>query len=104
MTTQTEKTSFKESLDAFEEKVQGRLHVYVKETHQGLPTISCLWNETPTKTFKDVVYTGTDESFDALTAVRAVNKSMKASQHVVTMLIEMYTSQNNSPVAEGIDF
>lgn len=104
MTTHTEKPCFKDSLVAFEEKVKGRLHVYVKESHQGLPAISCLWNETPTKTYKEVVFTGADESFDALMAVRAVNKSMKASEQVVSMLIELYTSQNRRPVGEAVEF
>jgi hypothetical protein len=104
MNTQAKNVSFKESLESFEEKVKGRLHVYVKETRNGLPAISCLWNETPSRTIKDVVFVGEDESFDALAAVRAVNKSSKASDHVVTMLIEMFGNQHPTTPLDAIEF
>jgi len=91
------------SLEAFAKKVEGRLHAYVKETHQGRPAITCIWSETPKQTLKDVVYVG-EEGFDALTVVRAGNKGMKASEQVVRMLIELYESQNGKAVGESVEF
>lgn len=104
MNNQTKPTpSLNAALEAFAQKVEGRLHAYVKETHQGKPAISCIWSETPKKTRKDVVYT-CDQGFDALAVVRAGNKGMKASEQVVKMLIELYESQNGKSVGEGIEF
>lgn len=104
MNTQTTSVSnLSSAMEAFAKKVEGKLHVYVKETHQGRPAISCIWCETPKKTLKEVVYIG-DEEFDALAVVQAGNKGMKASDEVVKMLIELYESQNAKPVGEGVKF
>lgn len=103
MTTQSDQPSFKDASEAFEQKVQGRLHAYVKEIHQGRPAVSCIWNETPTKTFKEIVYLGA-EGFDALQAVQVLNKSMKASVQVVTMLIDLYNRQSKVPLGEGTEY
>lgn len=103
MNTQIAHQTFKDAQEAFEQKVQGRLHAFIKETHQGRPAVSCLWNETPAKTHKEVVFVG-EMDFDAVTVVRAANKSMKASDQVVSMLIELYTSQNKKPVGEGVEY
>ncbi|SUE72801.1 Uncharacterised protein [Ectopseudomonas oleovorans] len=65
--------------------------------------MSCLWNETPNNTLKDVVFVGED-GFDALAVVRATNKSMKASEHVVGMLVEMYTAQHKREVGVEVEF
>ena len=104
MSTDTAKPNFKASLDVFEEKVKGRLHAYIKEVYQGRPAVSCLWNETPSKTYKDVVFVGADDEFDALAAVKAVNRSMKASEHVVSMLVEMFATENGKPAVEGFEY
>ncbi|MEX6780538.1 hypothetical protein [Pseudomonas aeruginosa] len=103
MSTQNEISTLKESLEVFHAKVAGRLHAFIKETHQGRPAVSCLWNESPSQTLKDVVYVG-EVGFDALTVVRATNKSMKASEHVVGMLIEMYTNQHKREVGVEVEF
>lgn len=99
----TTNQTLSDALNAFAAKVEGRLHAYVKETHQGRPAIACIWSETPKKTLKDVVYVGA-EDFDALTVVRAGNKGMNASEQVVRMLIELYESQNNKAVGEAVEF
>ncbi|MCF5374473.1 hypothetical protein [Pseudomonas syringae] len=104
MSTETAKPNFKASLDFFEEKVKGRLHAYIKEVQQGRPSVSCLWNETPSKTYKDVVFLGADDDFDALTAVRGVNRSMKASEQVVSMLVEMYATEHGKSAVEGFEY
>lgn len=104
MNTQTQPVpAFSTALEAFAQKVEGRLHAYVKEIHHGRPAISCIWSETPKKTLKDVVCI-CDEGFDALAVVRAGNKGMKASEQVVKMLIELYESQNGKAAGEGIEF
>ncbi|BAW26785.1 hypothetical protein N0609_12105 [Pseudomonas aeruginosa] len=103
MNTNNANPSLKESLEAFHAKVAGRLHAFIKETHQGRPAVSCLWNESPNNTLKDVVFVG-DEGFDALAVVRATNKSMKASEQVVGMLVEMYASQHKREVGLELEF
>lgn len=95
--------SFKDATEAFEQKMEGRLHVYVKEVHQGLPAVSCIWNESPERTLKDVVYVG-DEHFDALGAVKAINRSMAASDRVVSMLIDLYKVGNNGQVGVEVEY
>ena len=103
MTAQNENTTLKASLETYLAKVEGRLHAFIKETHQGRPAVSCLWNESPSKTLQDVVYVGA-VGFDALTVVRATNKSMKASEQVVGMLIEMYENQHKREVGQEVEF
>ncbi|MFG8753139.1 hypothetical protein ACEPU1_33025 [Pseudomonas aeruginosa] len=103
MNTNNAHQSPKEILEAFHAKVAGRLHAFIKETHQGRPAVSCLWNESPNNTLKDVVFVGED-GFDALAVVRATNKSMKASEHVVGMLVEMYTAQYKREVGVEVEF
>lgn len=104
MQTQAEKTNAQEALNRFMPKMAGRLHALVKEVHEGNPAISCIWNEAPTKTCKEVIFVGSDPGFDALTIVRTVNKQMKASESVVSMLIDLYTSQHKTPVGEGVEY
>lgn len=103
MSSQNENNELKSSLEGFLAKVEGRLHALIKETHQGRPAVSCLWNETPKQTLKEVIFVG-EEGFDALAVVRATNKSMKASEHVVGMLCEMFTTQHKKPVGENVEF
>ncbi|WP_434155694.1 hypothetical protein [Pseudomonas sp. JZ134] len=45
-----------------------------------------------------------EEEFDALAVVQEGNKSMKASDEVVKMLVELYESQNAKPMGEGGEF
>lgn len=103
MNSPSETNELKTSLEGFLAKVEGRLHALIKETHQGRPAVSCLWNETPKQTLKEVVFVG-EEGFDALAVVRATNKSMKASDHVVGMLCEMFESQHKKAVGENVEF
>ena len=103
MTTQSNQPSFREASEAFELTVQGRLHAYIKETHQGRPAVSCIWNEKPTATYKEVVYIGED-GFDALQAAQVLNRSMKASEHVVSMLLDLYKRQSKVPLGEGVEY
>lgn len=103
MTTVATTQNFHKAQEAFAVKVQGLLHVYVKETHQGRPAVTCIWNESPEKTFKEVVYLG-EPGFDALKVVIAANASMKASVHVVQMLIDLYTAQHKTAVGESVEF
>lgn len=103
MTTATTTQDFNEAQEAFAAKVQGRLHGYVKETHQGRPAVTCIWNECPEKTYKEVVFLG-EPGFDALSVVQAANKSMKASVHVVQMLIDLYTAQHKKPVGDEVEY
>jgi hypothetical protein len=95
--------SFKAAQEAIAKKVEGRFHCYVKETYQGRPAVTCIWNEKHEITYKEVVYQG-EPGFDALAVVRAANKSMKASRHVVQMLIDLYQAQHRKPVGEGVEF
>ncbi|MFL1449123.1 hypothetical protein ACI77O_12080 [Pseudomonas tritici] len=103
MTTPDNKASFKDAIEGFEAKVAGRLHAYVKETREGMPAVSCIWNESPGVTYKDVVYEGSLD-FKALAAVKAINQSMAASHNVVEMLIELYNSQSTVALGEGIEY
>lgn len=103
MTTVPAPTKFQAAQELIAKKVEGRLHCYVKETYHGRPAVTCIWNETPETTYKEVVFVG-DPGFDAVTVVRAANKSMKASVHVVQMLIDLYKSQHKNPVGEDIEF
>lgn len=95
--------NFNTAQQAFAPKVQGRLHAYVKETCEGKPAVTCIWNETPEKTHKEIVFVG-ESGFDALGVVRVANKSMKASAHVVQMLIDLYTAQHKTPVGDDVEF
>lgn len=103
MSTEATINNLNEAQATFAEKVKGRLHGYVKESHHGRPAITCIWNETPENTCKEIVFLG-EPGFDALTVVRAANKSMKASVHVLQMLIEMYESQHEKPVGVDLEF
>ncbi|HDS1721790.1 hypothetical protein NPS53_09775 [Pseudomonas putida] len=103
MSNVTTTQNFNAAQQAFAEKMQGRLHAYVKEVVEGRPAVTCIWNETPEKTHKEIVYVG-DPQFDALAVVRAANKSMKASVNVVQMLIDLYAAQHKKPVGDGIEF
>lgn len=103
MTSPNEHSGFKQAAEAFTEKVEGRLHAFVKEEVQGNPAVTCIWNEPAQQTIKEVVYIG-GEGFDALTAVRVLNKSMKASEHVVSMLVELYTSEHGKPLGESVEY
>lgn len=102
-TQQSQAEQLRAAMDEFAEKVKGRLHAYVKETHNGRPAISCIWNESPKRTHKDVVYVGPD-GFDALTVARAGNKGMNASAQVVSMLVELYVAHNKQPVGEEVEY
>lgn len=103
MSTVSTTQKFHEAQEAFAKKVQGLLHAYVKETHQGRPAVTCIWNESPEKTCKEIVFLG-EPGFDALTVVRAANRSMKASVHVVQMLIDMYVAQHKKPAGDDVEF
>lgn len=103
MSTEATNRNFHAAQEAFAAKVNGLLHAYVKETHQGRPAVTCIWNESPEKTFKEIVFLG-ELGFDALTVARAANKSMKASVHVVQMLIDLYTAQQTTAVMEGVEY
>lgn len=103
MSTVPTTNKFQAAQEAIAKKVEGRLHCYVKEIYQGRPAVSCIWNETPENTYKEVVFVG-EPGFDALTVVRVANKSMKASVHVVQMLIDLYQAQHMTPVGEGVEF
>jgi hypothetical protein len=103
MTNPTTNQTIPDILESFKTKVEGRLHAWIKEEHNGRPAVSCLWNERPDLTLKEVVYVGA-EGFDSLALVRALNKSMKASPLVVSMLIEKFTAQNKVEVGVGVDF
>ena len=103
MNTEATTQNFHDAQEAFAVKVKGVLHAYVKETHQGRPAVTCIWNESPEKTFKEVVYLG-EPGFDALSVVRVANKSMKASVHVVQMLIDLYTAKHKKAVGEEVEF
>lgn len=103
MITEPTTNNFHAAQEAIAKKVEGRLHCYVKEVYQGRPAVTCIWNEKPEITYKEVVYIG-EPGFEALTIVRAANKSMKASGHVAQMLIDLYQTQHKKPVGEGVEF
>lgn len=100
---QHQAATLKAAQEAFYPKVQGRLHAYIKETFEGRPAISCLWADPAKGVSKEVVFLG-EEGFDALTVVRSTNSSMKASERVVSMLIEMYQSQTKSTLHQTVEF
>nr|WP_192963371.1 hypothetical protein [Pseudomonas fluorescens]CEK42181.1 hypothetical protein PQBR57_0228 [Pseudomonas fluorescens SBW25] len=103
MSTVSTTNNFQAAQEAIAKKVEGRLHCYIKETYQGRPTVSCIWNETPENTYKEVVFVG-EQGFEALTVVRVANKSMKASVHVAQMLIDLFQAQYKRPVGEDVEF
>lgn len=88
--------TLKELAGAVTERLEGKLHSWVYAEIDGESAIVCLWSEPGAGTKKEVIgEAGLGlSSEEMLCFVRAINKSMKATHLVVSMLVDLYKSHN----------
>tara|TARA_R110002124_G_scaffold128157_23_gene288802 strand:- start:31616 stop:31927 length:312 start_codon:yes stop_codon:yes gene_type:complete len=102
--TDVPKTSPVRAAEDFMPTVEAKLNAWVEVQCEGVPALCCVWCDEHGMTKKQVVYVSSDPAEDILSVVRAINKSMKATNLVTEMVISLYESHNHEPVCRAVRY
>ena len=89
--------------EAFMPQVEGKLHAWVEVEVEGKGCLCCGWND-GASSYAEIVHHGGDQFGSLVFAVRAFNRSMRATATVVDMLLSLYKSHNGKVVADRIGY